>query len=61
MSKVMHRMIYDLTGLQRSWSRYRIRLVLNAKWPARAAKNYFYAELLRRRFKPVSPTQEKPE
>jgi len=40
---------YGLTDVQRGWSSKKIREVLKAKWPARLAKNFFYAELLRRR------------
>jgi hypothetical protein len=46
--KDLHRQIYGLTPLQQRWSTFKVRLVLRAKWPAKAAKNYFYAELLRR-------------
>lgn len=49
MTKSTDELIYGLTPLQRNWSRFKLRHVLNSGWVARKAKNYFYAELLRRR------------
>ena len=49
MTKELEHLVYGLTDVQLHWSRYKIRLVLNAKWPAKKAKNYFYTELLRRK------------
>lgn len=43
-------LIYGLNSLHRSWSTAKIRQILNAKWPHHRAKNYFYAELLKRKF-----------
>lgn len=47
--RAAHRLAHDLTDMQRRWSSAKLRHVMRDKRYAIASRNFFYAELLRRR------------